>query len=68
MEILCGEAAKILKLSTNHVRYLENTGQLRCRRLGRWRVFDADEVHALAKKRYELATGQVTHWRTASDA
>jgi DNA-binding transcriptional MerR regulator len=61
-EILVGEAARILKLSANHVRYLERTGQLPCRRIGIVRVFDRDVVVKLAEERLRLATGQ-HKWR-----
>lgn len=62
MEILIGEAARILKVSTNHVRYLERTGQLRCRRVSQVRIFVKAEVEQLAHERYRRATGQ-PHWR-----
>lgn len=58
-EILIGEAARILSLSPNHVRYLERTGQLRCRRIGNIRVFNREEVEQLADERYRKATGQL---------
>ena len=57
-EILIAEAAKILQLSTNHVRYLDATGQLPCRRVGHVRIFDKAVVERLAARRYALATGQ----------
>lgn len=61
-EIMVGEAARILAISANHVRYLERTGQLRARRIGHYRVFQRKEVEALAEDRYRRATGQ-PHWR-----
>ena len=61
-EILIGEASRILACSAQHVRYLERTGQLRARRIGRIRVFLKAEVEQLAAERYRRATGQ-THWR-----
>jgi DNA-binding transcriptional MerR regulator len=65
LEILIGDAARILAISPNHVRYLERTGQLRARRIGHIRVFVRAEVEALAADRYRRATGQVT-WRGES--
>lgn len=61
-EVLVGEAARILTCSANHVRYLERTGQLRCRRVGHYRIFLRKEVEQLAQERYRKATGQ-PHWR-----
>lgn len=61
-EMLIGEAARILKLSANHVRYLERTGQLRARRIGLIRIFARVDVEQLAAERYRRATGQ-PHWR-----
>jgi len=61
-EILVGEASRLLHISTNHVRYLERTGQLRCRRIGLIRIFNRKEVERLAEERYRRATGQA-HWR-----
>jgi len=61
-EILVGEAARILNCSTNHVRYLERTGQVRARRIGNVRVFLRTEVQRVADERYRRATGQ-PHWR-----
>jgi len=61
-ECLVGEAARILKVSANHVRYLERTGQLPCRRIDHVRVFDKDVVVKLAEDRYRIATGQ-HRWR-----
>jgi DNA-binding transcriptional MerR regulator len=61
-EVLVGEAARILAISVNHVRYLERTGQLRARRIGKYRVFLRKDVEHLAEERYRRATGQA-HWR-----
>jgi excisionase family DNA binding protein len=61
-EVMVGEAARILNISPNHVRYLERTGQLRARRVGSYRVFNRKEVEQLAEERYRKATGQ-PHWR-----
>jgi len=61
-EMLVGEASRILNISTNHVRYLERTGQLRCRRIAGVRVFLRTEVERLAEERYFKATGQAK-WR-----
>lgn len=61
-EILIGEAARILTVSPNHVRYLERTGQLRARRIGHVRIFLRAEVQRLADERYRKATNQ-PHWR-----
>jgi len=61
-EVMVGDAARILTCSPNHVRYLERTGQLRARRVGRFRVFVRAEVEELAAERYRKATGQ-PHWR-----
>jgi hypothetical protein len=61
-EIMTGEAARILNISPNHVRYLEHTGQLRCRRVGHCRVFVRQEVEQLAAERYRKATAPPT-WR-----
>jgi DNA-binding transcriptional MerR regulator len=61
-EILVGEAARILRISSNHVRYLERTGQLRCRRIGSLRIFIRKDVEALAEERFRRATG-ASHWR-----
>ena len=63
-EILIGEAARILTISPQHVRYLERTGQLRARRIGNIRVFVKAEVEQLAEERYRRATGQ-PQWRVA---
>lgn len=57
-QILVGEAAKILQVTDNMVRYLERTGQLPARRIGHVRVFERDVVERLALERYRLATGQ----------
>jgi DNA-binding transcriptional MerR regulator len=65
-ECLVGEAARILKISPNHVRYLERTGQLPCRRIGIVRVFDRAAVEKLAEDRYRIATGQ-HRWRDQVD-
>lgn len=64
-EILVGEAARILSVSPNHVRYLERTGQLRARRVGTYRVFTRQDVEALAVERYRRATGQLP-WQVAA--
>jgi len=64
-EVMVGEAARILTCSANHVRYLERTGQLRARRVGVYRIFNRQEVEALAAERYRKATGQ-PHWRGVS--
>jgi DNA-binding transcriptional MerR regulator len=61
-EILVGQAAQILKVSENHVRYLERTGQIRCRRVGHIRVFQQVDVERLAEERLHRATGEA-HWR-----
>jgi DNA-binding transcriptional MerR regulator len=61
-EVMIGEAARILSISANHVRYLERTGQLRARRIGKYRVFIRKDVEALAEERYRKATGQ-SEWR-----
>jgi len=61
-EVMVGEAARILTCSSNHVRYLERTGQLQARRVGLYRIFNRKEVEALAEERYRKATGQ-PHWR-----
>jgi DNA-binding transcriptional MerR regulator len=61
-EVLVGEAARILRISANHVRYLERTGQLRCRRIGTLRIFNKKDVELLAEDRFRRATG-ATHWR-----
>lgn len=63
-EVMVGEAARILTCSSQHVRYLERTGQLRARRVGIYRIFNRQEVEALAEERYRKATGQ-PHWRGA---
>ena len=63
-EVMVGEAARILNISSNHVRYLERTGQLRARRVGMYRIFVRKEVEQLAAERYRKATGQ-PHWRGA---
>jgi excisionase family DNA binding protein len=65
-EMMVGEAARILGISPNHVRYLERTGQLKARRVGSYRIFDRKEVEQLAAERYRKATGQV-HWRGDHD-
>jgi DNA-binding transcriptional MerR regulator len=67
-EILVAEAAKILGVSPCFVRYLNNTGQLPCRRVSRWRVFDRAQVEAFAKQRYLLQTGQIDRWHTGLKA
>jgi excisionase family DNA binding protein len=61
-EVMVGEAARILGISANHVRYLERTGQLRARRVGVYRIFNRQEVEQLAQERYRKATGQA-RWR-----
>lgn len=61
-EVMVGEAARILGISSNHVRYLERTGQLTARRVGLYRIFNRQEVEQLAAERYRKATGQA-HWR-----
>jgi DNA-binding transcriptional MerR regulator len=63
---MVGEAARILQLSPNHVRYLERTGQLKARRVGAYRIFDRREVEQLAEERYRKATGQA-HWRGSGE-
>lgn len=57
-EVMVGEASRILAISSNHVRYLEKTGQLHARRVGIYRIFDRKEVEQLAEERYRKATGQ----------
>jgi len=57
-EVLVGEASRILNCSPQHVRYLEQTGQLRARRIGWVRVFAKADVERLAEERYRKATGQ----------
>lgn len=64
-EVMVGEAARILTCSSNHVRYLERTGQLHARRVGMYRIFNREEVERLAEKRYRLATSQ-PHWRAGT--
>jgi excisionase family DNA binding protein len=61
-EVMVGEAARMLGISPNHVRYLERTGQLTARRVGTYRIFNRQEVQQLADDRYRKATGQ-PHWR-----
>lgn len=61
-QILVGEAARILQVSVDMVRYLDRTGQLPARRIGHVRVFERAAVERLALERYRLATGQ-PHWR-----
>jgi hypothetical protein len=63
-EVMTGEAARILTCSSNHVRYLERTGQLRARRIGLFRFFVRTEVEQLARERYQKATGAAA-WRGA---
>jgi excisionase family DNA binding protein len=65
-EVMVGEAARILNLSPNHVRYLVRTGQLKARRVGPYRIFDRREVEQLADERYRKATGQA-HWRGSGE-
>jgi len=57
-EIMVLAAPHILKISPQHVRYLERTGQLRARRIGWVRVFLKADVQRLAEERYRKATGQ----------
>lgn len=60
--VLTGEAARILGVSVNMVRYLERTGQLTAIRVGGMRIFEWAAVDALRIERYRRATGQ-PHWR-----
>jgi excisionase family DNA binding protein len=55
MRILTGEAAGILGVSSEHVRYLERAGRLHAQRIGRLRTFDRTEVEQLAAERVRLA-------------
>ena len=61
-DVMTGEAARILSVSANHVRYLERTGQLRARRVGLVRIFSRQEVEQLARERYQKATA-AAKWR-----
>jgi excisionase family DNA binding protein len=62
-QILVGEAARILNVSEDMVRYLDRTGRLSARRVGHIRVFDKAAVEQLAIERYRVATDQ-PHWNT----
>jgi DNA-binding transcriptional MerR regulator len=62
-QILVGEAARILNMSEDMVRYLDRTGQLPARRIGHIRVFEKEAVEQLAIERYRLQTDQ-PHWNT----
>jgi excisionase family DNA binding protein len=53
--ILTGEAAGILGVSSEHVRYLERAGRLHAQRIGRLRTFDRAEVERLAAERVRQA-------------
>jgi hypothetical protein len=53
--ILTGEAAGILGVSSEHVRYLERTGRLHAQRIGPFRTFDRAEVEHLRADRERAA-------------
>jgi len=53
--ILTGEAAGILGVSSEHVRYLERTGRLHAQRIGPFRTFDRVEVEQLRSDRARAA-------------
>jgi excisionase family DNA binding protein len=53
--ILTGEAAGILGVSSEHVRYLERAGRLHAQRIGRLRTFERAEVEQLAAERVREA-------------
>jgi excisionase family DNA binding protein len=60
-QILVGEAARILNVSEDMVRYLDRTGRLPARRVGHIRVFEQADVEQLAIERYRIQTDQ-PHW------
>lgn len=60
--VLTGEAARLLDVSPDMVRYLERTGQLRASRIGHVRTFAREDVEALRLER-ERRTNNPRHRR-----
>jgi excisionase family DNA binding protein len=53
--IMIGEASRILEVSDETVRRFTESGQLRARLAGKYRVFERTEVEKLARERKRVA-------------